>query len=115
MVAFHKALSAATVALALSVGIAMAHPVFDRATVPTIGCNNKQDLLAAKWMPGMAPGKCFLINPGQIALTAPEWQDNGTDIWMNVGVFKTKSGRRFYSYASTWRYIGDATSPDFVQ
>jgi hypothetical protein len=90
---------------------ALANPHIVQATVPTFGCPKVVQLQQVTVMQLVTnaplPGECFHIQVGALAYAAPEWQRNGLDVWQNVGVFATQSGRRFYSWPSTWRYAGE--------
>jgi hypothetical protein len=105
--------------------------VIDRAASPTIGCSLRQDLLDVVHAGGVFHGitgsspkaaaeirrkietdKCFFISLGQSAVTDQRWQAPA-DLWTNVAVFSTRSGRKFYSTLVNWTYVGEVF--DFVQ
>jgi hypothetical protein len=98
-------------------GTAYSHPVVDRAITTTLGCNTKQDLLdvlkvaAATSYTGAIEAKkigeykCFVISRGQLALTAPEWQQP-YDMFGGIILFhEIGSGKKFYAHGGHWLFI----------
>ena len=99
-----------TVVLLMLSEPALAGPNIVEATVPTFGCPQAEQLQHVTITEILTneplPSGCFHIKAGELAYIAAEWQRNGLDLWRNIGVFATQSGRRFYSWPSTWRKVG---------
>lgn len=107
---------------------AEARSVIDRAVIPTVGCYARNDLVDVLHAGHMTKslsatskklntaveakvraGRCFRIAAGQMAYMAPEWQNAG-DVWGGLVIFKTQSGRKFYSAGWNWRYAGEPSN-----
>jgi len=107
----------------LCVASAEARIVVDVAISDTVGCFTKTDLLDIMragdlgkgdlWAVGrklvvvidekVKDGKCFRVQMGERALSAPEWQ-NINDLWYGFSVLETAHGRRFYGHPWSWKY-----------
>jgi hypothetical protein len=116
----------ASAASALLSTPAAAHKVYDRADGPTVGCHEADDVRTVKRAGNIAnggfqgalknlalvinklvdEGKCFRISAGQVAITAPEWQQP-ENVWRGITYMSTASGERFYTPMQTWTFIGN--------
>jgi hypothetical protein len=99
---------------------AICHQVVVVSKAPTFGCPTAEPLrkidVAQILSNAPLPGGCFHIPAGTLAYSAPEWL-SGADFQIggpNVAVLAGQSGRRFYSWASTWRFVADVETRQFV-